>query len=196
MPKNLASRVRPQLSPGGRHGLPEDHEPTLTTQRLAHGRLFRTEQRLIEATGRAEGLAGAEEEATARQPNCPVERDRDGSEHAAVGGKRPSKRNAQPPPTAPPRIAAIAARTAASVTTVSASTNTSISPFASLAPALRVAAIWRHFTETTRAPCSRAIAAVRSVDASSTTMTSTGSPSACAAWSIALNVRPRSRSSL
>ena len=41
-----------------------------------------------------------------------------------------------------------------------------------------------------------AIAAVPSVDASSTTITSTGSPSARDAWSIARNVRPRSRSSL
>ena len=37
---------------------------------------------------------------------------------------------------------------------------------------------------------------MRSVDASSATMTSNGSPSARAAWSIALSVRPRNRSSL
>ncbi len=89
MPKSLASRVCPQLSPGRRHELPENHEPTLTTQRLAHGQLFRTEQRLIEATDGEVGLAGAEQEATARQPEYPVERDGDGSQSASVARQGP-----------------------------------------------------------------------------------------------------------
>ena len=45
------------------------------------------------------------------------------------------------------------------------------------APALRVAAICRFWTVMTRAPCSRARAAVRSVEASSTTRISNSCPS-------------------
>jgi hypothetical protein len=52
---------------------------------------------------------------------------------------------------------------------VSASTKTSSRPVAARAPALRVAAMRRWLTATTRAPCSAAICAVRSVDASSAT---------------------------
>jgi hypothetical protein len=79
---------------------------------------------------------------------------------------------------------------------LSASTNTKSSPRAWRAPAFRVAAICRWETATTRAPCSYAMAAVRSLDASSTTTTSNGCPTACAAFPRAFKVRPMSSSSL
>src|SRR5512140_2576648 len=71
--QDLAPRVCPQLAPRGRDDLTEDDEPALTTQRPAHRRLFRSEQPLIEATSRVEGLAGTEQEAPAGQPQGSVE---------------------------------------------------------------------------------------------------------------------------
>jgi hypothetical protein len=86
-----------------------------------------------------------------------------------------------PPPTAPARNAASASAMSASFTCVSASTKKSISPLEARAPALRAAAIWRIPASTTRAPWSRAIRAVSSVDASFATTTSYGSPTTRAA---------------
>jgi len=154
----------------------------------------RTRCRAPRAAGRAEGVARAEEEAAAREARDAIERHRTACRTPPQSGTRPPNRNAEPPPAAPSRSAHTAARIAASVTSVSASTKTSIAPVAARAPALRVAAIWRCSTRTTRAPCARAIAPVRSVDASSTTIVSNGTPSGRAAASIAQSVAP-SRSS-
>src|SRR5690606_12587263 len=78
---------------------------------------------------------------------------------------------------------------------VSASRNSNRSPRAAAAPALRVAAMCRWDTCSTRAPCERAISAVRSVDASSTTITSTPPGSAAVASRSASRVAPIRRSS-
>jgi len=77
-----------------------------------------------------------------------------------------------PPPTAPARSAASASAMSASCTCVSASTKKRISPAEARAPALRVPAIWRLPESTTRAPWSRAIRGVSSVDESFATTTS------------------------
>ena len=69
------------------------------------------------------------------------------------GSSSPSNRTNAPPPTVPLRSSRTAAATAGCVTIVSASTKNRMSPVAAIAPALRVAAIWRWLTETTRALC-------------------------------------------
>ena len=85
-------------------------------------------------------------------------------------GGGPCRRIAAPPPIAPSPIAATAADTTSASIRVSASTNTSRSPPAARAPALRVAAMCRCSTRTIRAPWRTATCAVASVEASSTTM--------------------------
>ncbi len=97
----------------------------------------------------------------------------------AYSGTSPSKRTVAPPPIAPSATAASAARSTSSLISVSASTNTSISPLDARAPEFRVAAICRCCTDTTRAPDSAAICAVRSVDASSATTISYSIAHAC-----------------
>ena len=102
-----------------------------------------------------------------------------------------SMRTRAPPPTAPPRIAASASATSGALTSVSASTKSTYSPVHARAPALRVPAIWRFSTRTTRALACSATAAVASLEASSATTISYGSPVACAAAWMAASVGPR-----
>src|SRR5262245_25431684 len=85
---------------------------------------------------------------------------------------------------------------AAAFTNVSASTKKKMSPTACRAPALRVAAICRCSTRITCAPCSRAIEAVASLEASSTTMISYGSLSDSTPLRMAEIHRPTQASSL
>ena len=92
--------------------------------------------------------------------------------------KGPGNCTTQPPPTAPASSARSAARTTPALTCVSASTKTKRSPRAARAPALRVAAMWRCSTRSTRAPAALAIAPVSSLEASSTTTTSCASDKA------------------
>ena len=100
-----------------------------------------------------------------------------------------------PPPTAPARSAAIAAASVAGGTIVSASTKTRYRPRVSRAPAFRTAAICRQWPESTRAPSRSAIAAVASVEPSSTTRISAPQSSASTASRSAASVAGSVRSS-
>src|SRR5664280_2959778 len=107
-----------------------------------------------------------------------------------------SKRTSAPPPIAPPAVTRQRPMTTSPAISVSASTNTKVSPVAAFAPALRTAAICRSATPTTRAPAAEARSAVRSVEASSTTMISCSTVAAVAAAAIAPTVAAMSLSSL
>ncbi len=119
-----------------------------------------------------------------------------GSVHLTQRGTGSSKRIAAPPPIAPPARARIRPATTSAPISVSASTKTNASPRAARAPALRVAAICRKATGTTRAPAAAARAAVASVEASSTTMISCAAPAAVAAAAIAPTTAATEASSL
>src|SRR5262245_39194629 len=83
-PDDFAGRMGPQLSPRGGYVLPQDDEPALPSERPAHHGLFHAVEFLIEAAGRVERFAGAEEKAAAGQPQHPVSGDRQGRHDAAV----------------------------------------------------------------------------------------------------------------
>ena len=95
-----------------------------------------------------------------------------------------------PPPAAPLSMHRNAEATTRGLMVVSASTKNNRSPCAARPPELRVAEICRWLTGNTVALCCRAISAVASVEASSTTMISYGWPTTRAESLIACNVRP------
>ncbi len=109
----------------------------------AHRNFFGGIQLFIKSPDRYEGLPRAKQKAPARQARTPV--DEDGKQLQASPIQR--QRSIETKPAAatdcPLCIAVTAARTTASLTGVSASINTNLSPLAALAPALRVAAICR-----------------------------------------------------
>src|SRR5215470_6152537 len=93
--------------------------------------------------------------------------------------RRVSSRNVQPPAMhRPSAIVAATSSNSAWLGCESASTNTSQSPLARAAPALRARAIWLTGSNTTIAPSARAMSAVPSVELLSQTIVSVGQPRA------------------
>ena len=89
----------------------------------------------------------------------------------------------------PEAMASAASANSAAVGWESASTNTSQSPVAAAAAALRARPIWLTGSNTTRAPAAAAIAGVASLELLSQTISSVVQPravkAACAAWMLA-----------
>src|SRR5215471_18106489 len=102
------------------------------------------------------------------------------SETKKCTARRPvSTRTVQPPAMhRPPAIAAAVSANSSRLGCESASTNTSQSPLARAAPALRARAIWLTGSNTTVAPSARANSAVRSVELLSHTIVSVAQPRA------------------
>ncbi len=144
--RRILRSLRPDVSPSH-----ENDDATSPAERPAHRGLLRTQQPLIETAGRLKCLAGAEEEATARESQGPIEGDRDGLQESTIEWEAAVEAEA-----APAAHCTLSHR-------LDRQNNHAInhrigvhedqqSPMASLAPAFRVAAIWRMTHRTTRGP--------------------------------------------
>src|SRR6478672_3301995 len=165
----------------------------------ASARLIATSSPAYQVSSKPPALSKAARVQKMKQPGAmPVRRNArlaSAASARACAEVAPMKSTPAPPPTAPPCNACSAARRTVASMRVSASTNTSSGCVVARAPALRVAAIWRCSTRSTRAPWSRAMPAVASVDASSTTSSSYARSSAVAAPCSASRVAPIRRAS-
>ena len=166
--------MHPHLARGSHDRLAQDLERPELLEREGEIDFFAGEVLLVEPADRFERVAPRKNERARAEPN-----------NAEVNGAKTADKNARPetadgcpspgarfPRNNPRRALPVPTSHDSALICVSASTKKRTSPRATRAPALRTAAICRRFTGTTRAPNCCAMAAVASVEASSTTMIS------------------------